>query len=362
MDHAWITHRAPPDRPPSPLSAGSRPMTARRGRVTFPDYAARWRASREFTWEIETRRRIPGNIAYHLNPAFPGPIRAITTTDVMEWIAGRLNGTPATPRSSMKLYYDLFRTIMNSAEIDGIIRISPCRAIKTAVAFRGFTSTPRWIPTDTQVLDLFEVVPPRYHAALWLGAGQACRIGEVLAIEDSPACFDLVRGELHVRQQLQYDIREHGGFFLKEPKGGSAGTIALDTAVRRAIADHLATYGTREISLIDTTTGNPGRRTAKLLFTDERGRPFHDRRWSEYWTRWRDAARWPVKHGTFHALRHFCATTMLANGVEPQHVQKTLRHANLQHTLATYIQWLPRTGHRDDVISTALRAARQPHG
>jgi integrase len=218
-------------------------MTARRGRITFPEYAARWRASREFTWEIETRRRIPGNITYHLNPAFPGPIRAITTTDVLEWIACRITGTPATPRSSMKLYCDLFRTIMNSAEIDGLLRANPCRAIKTAAAFRGLSGAPRWIPTETQVLDLFDVVPRRYHAALWLGAGQGCRIGEVLAVEDSPACFDLDRGELHVRQQLQYDIREHGGFFLKEPKGGSSGTIALDCATRHVLAEHLSDYG-----------------------------------------------------------------------------------------------------------------------
>jgi integrase len=122
----------------------------------------------------------------------------------------------------------------------------------------------------------------------------------------------------------------------------SVGTIALDTATRNALIEHLSTYGTREIGLVDATFPDARRRTAKLLFTDERGRPFHDRRWSEHWTRWRDAARWPVKHGTFHALRHFCATTMLTNGVDPQHVQRTLRHTNLQHTLSTYIQWLPR--------------------
>ncbi|WP_239151850.1 site-specific integrase [Virgisporangium aurantiacum] len=107
------------------------------------------------------------------------------------------------------------------------------------------------------------------------------------------------------------------------------------------------------------TNREPRRRTAKLLFTDERGRPFHDRRWSEHWTRWRDAARWPVRHGTFHALRHLCATTMLTNGVDPQHVQRALRHANLQHTLSAYIQWLPRSDRPTNVVSSVLRLARR---
>ncbi|GAA0912809.1 hypothetical protein Vau01_052210 [Virgisporangium aurantiacum] len=156
----------------------------------------------------------------------------------------------------MKLYYDLFRTVMNSPEIDGLLRANPCRAIKTAAAFRGLTSAPRWIPAEAQVLDLFDVVPNRYHAALWLGAGQGCRIGEVLAIEDSPACIDLHRGELHVRQLLQYDSRDHGGLFLKEPKGGSAGTVTLETAAGSALAQHLSDHGICEVNLVDPQTAN----------------------------------------------------------------------------------------------------------
>lgn len=49
-------------------------------------------------------------------------------------------------------------------------------------------------PISAQVLNLFEVVPQRYHAAVWLGAGLACRIGEALTVEDSPTCLDLKTG------------------------------------------------------------------------------------------------------------------------------------------------------------------------
>ncbi|HCU48636.1 MAG TPA: hypothetical protein DGG94_02200 [Micromonosporaceae bacterium] len=120
---------------------------------------------------------------------------------------------------------------------------------------------------------------------------------------------------------------------------------------------HLRTDRVTEVELIDATTGDSVRRTARLLFTDQYGRPFHDRRWSEHWTPWRKAAGWPDDGGTFHALRHFCATTMLTNHVDPQHVQKMLRHASLQVTLATYVHWLPRAERPRSVVSTVLRAA-----
>jgi integrase len=308
---------------------------------------------------VETRRRIPGNLTYHLNPAFPGPIRAITTTQVLEWLAGRLSAGSGVASSSVKLYYDLFATIMRSAERDRVIPADPCRGIKLGSVFRGLSRAPRWIPIGEQVLRLFDAVPERYRAALWLGAGQGCRIGEVLALENSPQCFDLPRAELHVVQQLRYDAEAYGGFFLKEPKGGSAGTIPFDKEVQRALENHLLLFGATEVELVDATAQTARPRTARLLFTDAKGRPFHDRRWAEHWVRWRDAAGWPTRHGTFHALRHFCATTLLANGVDPQHVQKTLRHASLQFTLSTYVHWLPKGDRPANVVSQALRTARR---
>jgi integrase len=133
--------------------------------------------------------------------------------------------------------------------------------------------------------------------------------------------------------------------------------VQLDAAVQSTITDHLGRFGATDVELVDAVTPVPRRRTAQLLFTDAHGRPFHDRRWSEHWVRWRDAAGWPARHGTFHALRHFCATTMLTHGIDPQHVQKTLRHASLQRTLNTYVHWIPRRERPINIISQALQTA-----
>jgi integrase len=56
--------------------------------------------------------------------------------------------------------------------------------------------------------------------------------------------------------------------------------------------------------------------------------------------------RWLKKHGTFHALRHFFATTLITNHAEPQEVQRLLRHKTLRITLETYVHWWPKRERR----------------
>lgn len=55
-----------------------------------------------------------------------------------------------------------------------------------------------------EVVALLEVVPERYRASIWLGAGEALRISEALGVADSPRCADFDRQESHVVQQLRY--------------------------------------------------------------------------------------------------------------------------------------------------------------
>ncbi|MEV4821631.1 tyrosine-type recombinase/integrase [Micromonospora sp. NPDC049274] len=81
------------------------------------------------------------------------------------------------------------------------------------------------------------------------------------------------------------------------------------------------------------------------------------RTWSNEWVKWRDKAGWPKKHGGFHALRHFFATTLITNHAEPQDVQRLLRHRTLRITLETYVHWWPRRERRRGFIGDVLRAA-----
>jgi integrase len=160
---------------------------------------------------------------------------------------------------------------------------------------------------------------------------------------------------LHVVQQLRYAPQEYGGFYLGEPKAGSSGTIDLDQAVSEVLAEHVARFPPVEVELVDITSGDPVRRRVPLLFTTMHGNPFTDRTWSREWAGWRDAAGWPKRHGTFHALRHFFATTLITSHAEPQEVQRLLRHKTLRITLETYVHWWPHRERVRGVVGTILR-------
>jgi integrase len=276
---------------------------------------------------VETRKRVESNLRCHLYPVFGNrPIRTITLTSVLEWLSLRL--AEGTPKSSLKLYFELLDAVMAAAVTDKVISENPCDGVKLAQILRGLSRTPKWVPTETEVLALLDAVPARYRALIWLGAGQGCRLGEALGMEFGPRCLDVDRAELHVIQQLRYSPKEYGGFYLSEPKAGSAGTIDLDPVVGEILTEHVRQFPPVEVELVDITSGDPVRRTVPLLFTTTRGNPFTDRTWSREWAGWRDAAGWPEEHGTFHALRHFFATTLITNHAEPQEVQRLLRHKN----------------------------------
>jgi integrase len=269
----------------------------------------------------------------------------------------------------VKTYFDLLNAIMNAAVIDKVIPDNPCRAIRISVILRGFSRASKWVPTTDDVLSLIEVVPDRYLAAIWLGSGEGLRLGEVLGVEDGTRCVDYLHREVHVVQQLRFHKAIYGGFYLAPPKAGSVGDVDLDDQVAIVLAEHIRNYPPVLVELPDITAGTPDpgkpakRRKVALLFTDDQGRPIHDQRWSDMWQQWRKAAGWPDE-GTFHSLRHYFATLLIASGADPTDVQKALRHSSLRITLETSVHWWPKKQRRRNVTGTALRDAaskRQGH-
>lgn len=328
--------------------------------VTFPVYAERWRQARVITWGLETRRRIESNIRLHLAPAFTGSVRSITQTDVLLWLARQL--ASGLPQSSVRLYFELLDAILAAAKLDGVIPLNPCDGIKLSQVFRGLSRVPKWVPDEKQVLRLFEAVPERYHGLLLLGAGAGLRISEALGFEHGPRCLEPKHEELHVVQQLSYAPREYeGGFHLSLPKGvrtfdPAGGTVDLDPVVAEGLAWHVREYPPVEIEMLDLTSGRQVRRRVPLMFTTTHGNPFTDRTWSAEWVKWRRAAGWPEgRHSGFHALRHFFATKLISEHVDPKDVQRALRHSSLQITLETYVHWWPRAERRRGIIGEVLR-------
>jgi integrase len=332
-------------------------------RTTFREYAERWRHSRRITQALEYQRHLDSRLRHHHYPFFGNrAMRAITVTDVLEWLAGLLAKHVA--QSSVRTYFDVLNAIMNAAVIDKVIPDNPCRAIRISTILRGLSRAPKWVPTTEDVLNLLQVVPDEYKAAIWLGAAEGMRLGEVLATENAPRCIDRHRQEVHVVQQLRFHKATYGGFYLAPPKSGSTGDVDLDDQVGIVLAEHVRNHPPVAVELPDITAGTPDpgkqpkRRPVALMFTDDQGRPIHDQRWSIMWKQWRYAAGWP-EEGTFHSLRHYYATALITAGADPTDVQKALRHSSLRITLETYVHWWPKKERRRNVVGTALIGAIQ---
>ncbi|WP_433688130.1 tyrosine-type recombinase/integrase [Micromonospora carbonacea] len=329
--------------------------------VTFREYGERWRLSRQIGQALDYQRHTESRLRHHLYPHIgKRQVRTITVTDVLEWVAVLLRNNVA--QSSVKTYFDLFNAVMNAAVADKVISDNPCKAVRLSSILRGFSRAPKWVPTDDDMLALVAAVPDRYQAAIWCGAGEGLRLGEVLGLEDGTRCVDRPRQELHVVQQLRFHKAQYGGFYLAPPKAGSVGDVDLDDHVALVLAEHIRKYPPALVDLPDITTGTPDpgkqamRRAVPLLFTDDEGKPIHDQRWSELWGGWRKAAGWPEK-GTFHSLRHYFATRLITSGADPTDVQNALRHSSLRITLETYVHWWPKKNRRRNIVSTALREA-----
>jgi integrase len=215
------------------------------------------------------------------------------------------------------------------------------------------------VPDERQVARLFEVVPERYHGALWLGAGAGLPFGEALGVENGSRCLDPAHDELHVVQQLRYSPKEYGGFCLTEPKAGSSGTVDLDPVVGERLPQHVADFPPVAVEISTARAGSrsaAGCRCCSPPCTAIRS-PIAPGRPSGSSSGPRPA--WPddPKQGGFHALRHFFATTLITNHVDPKDVQRALRHATLQTTLEIYVHFWPRRGRRRGIVGSILQSA-----
>lgn len=329
--------------------------------ITYREYAERWRHSRKVSQALDYQRHLDSRLRHHHYPYFGNrAIRGLNVTDVLEWIGKLIDAEVA--QSSLKTYFDVLNVILNAAVVDKVIPDNPCKAVRLSAILRGFSRAPKWVPTTEETLRLLNAVPPQFRAAVWLGAGEGMRLGEVLGIEDGPRCADPVAQEMHVVQQLRFHRQAYGGFYLAPPKSGSIGDVDLDDAVAQALADHTHQFPPVTVELPDITRGTPDpgkpalRRPVALLFTDHLGRPIHDQAWSKLWKGWRNDAGWP-EEGTFHSLRHYFATALIAANVDPTDVQNALRHSSLRITLETYVHWWPKKERLRNVIGSALRSA-----
>jgi integrase len=151
--------------------------------------------------------------------------------------------------------YRLARGILNTAVEDGKIRVNPCQ-VKGA----GKEQAPeRPIAMPDEVLKIADAIGEEYRPLVLLAAFCSLRFGELAGLRRSR--IDLLHRTIKVTEQAVELVG--GKVMFKEPKSGSARTVAVPAELVAILEDHLTDHaGTDRDALVFTSPeGHPLRRT-----------------------------------------------------------------------------------------------------
>lgn len=339
------------------------------GRQTFRALAEEWRTGA--IHRERTAGRVEQTLRLHLYPTFGGRgIASIKRSDAQAWVKGQ---SQRFAPSTVVGRFEVLSTVMRVAVLDGVIRANPCDGVTLPEVRRTVI-----VPEALAVWALIEAAPRRYKAVVRLAASSGLRQGELFGLEEG---LDYLRRKIEVFQQLcTPDSSPQYIGPLKTPE--SYREVPLAPSAVGAMSVHVAEFPPVEVEIEDRTDPlKPRTRKARLLFTDDNGRPMRRSTWSRIWKRIRDdaaklldeqyaeaLARWerlgrlegdepervrvPEKC-TLHSLRDFYATTLITKRENVKTVQIRLGHSKPSITLDKYVGYWPT---EEDTTAAAIES------
>jgi len=303
------------------------------GKVTLRDYAEGWRACQPHRESTAVATEI--YLRLHAYPLLGHrPIAAIRRSEMQAW--ARSLGDTLAPGTVVTVRQKV-NAVFAAALADRVIASNPCTGLRLPRPV-GKQVHPM---AHTEVVAMADTVPARYRALMLAGAGTGMRQGELLGLTVDRV--DFLRRTLRVDRQLVTLVGQ-APVFGPTKTAASVRTIPVPSVVLEAITAHLQAYG-----------AGPER----LIFTNEEGGPIRRNHAGKVW---RSAAkRAEIPGRSFHHLRHYCASVLIASGASVKVVQLHLGHATASQTLDVYSHLWPEDEDRTRAaLEGALRAAVSP--
>jgi integrase len=301
----------------------------RAGQALFRDEAGIWLDQHlGADSSIATYRSV---LRAHIDPAIGGkPISAIRREDIKSLIAGmHRKGLSA---SRIGCAHLVISAVLAEAVRDKKLAESPCAGIQLPGVV---TAADFILPVHAQIEAVAAGLPPDWAVTVWLMHGCGLRIGEALAVSlrcrISNGCTLRVKEQVNPAGQLRP---------LKFRQAGEFRDIPLPQYVGEAIDKHVADHGT-------TSDG--------YLFQGRKYKLVVRRTYQEDFHR---AVAWAGLPPEFipHSLRHFYASTALAEGIPITDVSRWLGHKSIEVTHQIYGHLVPANFNR---ARTTLDAAYQ---
>jgi integrase len=303
---------------------GGRHVNPSSGRERFGDFAARWLEARDL--RPRTRDTYASQLAHILAEFESVELRKITSSMVRAW-HGRLAKSDLHANTVAKVYR-LFRTMMDTAVDDGLIRMNPVHIKGAAVERAVERPALDWDDVER----IAEAIHPRFSALVWVGATSGLRFGELTGL--TRRHVDLGERTLRVEQALTF-VRDQGPT-LGPPKSAAAHrTVTIPASAAQVLAGHIEAF----------IEDDPN----TFVFTSVKGSPLLNRYFAPYWKRaLRDAGL--DDSIRFHDLRHLAGTSAATAGASLREIMARMGHASSDASL----RYLNASARRDSEIADAI--------
>lgn len=303
---------------------GGRHVNPLSGQERFGAYATRWLEQRDL--RPRTRDTYASQLLHILADFENVELRQITPAVVRSW-HGQLAKSGLHGNTVAKIYR-LFRTMLDTAVDDGLLRANPVH-IKGAAVERSI-ERPELDWDDVQ--RVAAAIHPRFGALVWVGATSGLRFGELTGLTGHHINLD--QRTLRVEQALMY-IRDQGPT-LGPPKSSAAHrTVTIPVSAAEILSNHIDAY----------TGDGPD----ALVFTSVKGSPLLNRYFYPYWKRAvNDAGLESTTR--FHDLRHLAGTSAATAGASLREIMARMGHASADASL----RYLKASERRDSEIADAI--------
>ncbi|MEV6563015.1 tyrosine-type recombinase/integrase [Nocardia sp. NPDC051756] len=331
----------------------------RASRKTFRQQAESW--YKALPPDPATREIVRSRLEHRIYPklgdkTFTDIEKPSTIRDFVAWM-----GEEKLSDNYQAVIFTIVSSVCDSAVDDKIIRTNPCKA-KTVR--RPVARSPKIViwPED-KLLAVRDALVERFRIVVPLGAGAGLRQGEILGF--SPDDVNRAAGEISVERQIK---TVKGVMMFALPKGGKTRAVPVSDSVLAEIEEHEKSFPAVHVTL---PWGKPDGElvTVRLLMTGENGRLYT----GDLFTKvvWQAAFRfggieYRGRGDGMHALRHFFASILLADGCSIKELAEFLGHNDPGFTLRTYTHLVPSSYARArkaiDRVFRSIRSSRPVDG
>ena len=283
------------------------------GRTPFREVAERYLSLG--VWKPKTRQTATEKLRYAIDKFGDRPIASIHKGDVQALISEL--GDVLAP-STIRIVRQHVGATFTRAIDDKLIVANPAVGVRLPRV-----ETPSVVPLNAeQVQLLLDAADPWYRVAIVIGAGLGLRSSEAAGLTVDR--IDFLRRTTRVDRQWQQATQKTAGGFASTKTRASNRVIPTSQWVLDELAAHLVQRPAGEHGVIVTPDG----------------KPLDAARWGYYFRRARKRAGLNDSI-TFHDLRHFFASVLIASGCSIKQVQMALGHDSARITLDTYAHLMP---------------------